>query len=281
MSVVELILSSLVGTSLLCTIPGVITFVKTLREGYSFHNRKDSSYTSVLINPSDQEESYQLLWPRLDVWLHQISLFFSLLFLLNEIFSSYESILGMSFSIYLGQLMVIAAVDIIALSCDSLKKISSKSLFLKTVWIPVYFINTIYFVVYFVMRNSNHDFSSRNLVGASFFAFSGLIFSLAAATEKKPLILINPPTEEFRADLVSYLTFSYINKDLVNVTLTKDSLELEDVPGLIDGDSCSSVHKVIISIINSRICNERPIDQPDLFFTNDGRKSLHTQGPLA
>ena len=257
MSEVEVILSLLVGASLLCTIPGVVTFVKTLREGYSFHNRKDSSYTSVLINPIDQEENYHLLWPRLNVWLHQISIFFSSLFLLNEIFSSYESILDMSCSTYLSHLMVIAAVDIIALSCDSLKKISSKSLALKTVWIPVYFINTIYFVAYFVMRNSNDDFSSRNLVGASFFAFCGLLFSLVAATEKKPLVLINPPTEEFRAGLLSYLTFSYINKDLVNVALTKDSLELEDVPGLIDGDSCSSVHKVFTSIINFYAHNEK------------------------
>jgi hypothetical protein len=257
MSVVEVILSSLVGGSLLCTIPGVIKFVRTLREGYSFHNRKNSSYTSVLINPNEQEESHQLLWPRLDVWLHQISIFFSLLFLLKEIFSSYESILGMNFSTYLGHLMVIAVVDIIALSCDSLKKISSTSLALKTVWIPVYFINTIYYMVYFVMRNSSDDLASRNLVGASFFAFCGLIFSLLAATEKKPLLLVNPPTEEFRAGLLSYLTFSYINKDLVNVALTKDSLELEDVPGLIDGDSCSSVHEVIISTINLRVHKQK------------------------
>lgn len=261
MSAVEVILSSLVGASLLCTIPGVVTFVKTLREGHSFHNRKDSSYTSVLINPNDQEESHQLLWSRLDVWLQQISVFFSLLFLLNEIFSSYKSILDMSFSTYLSHLMVIAAVDVIALSCDSLKKISSKSLALKTVWIPVYFINTIYFMAYFMMRNRGDDLPSRNLVGALLFASCGLLFSFVAAMERKPLVLINPPTEEFRAGLLSYLTFSYINKDLVNVSVNKDSLELEDVPGLIDGDSCSSVYKVIMSIADSRIFDVRTNDE--------------------
>ena len=249
-SSVEVVLSSLVCASLLCTIPGVLTYVKTLREGHSFHNSKDSSYTSVFVDPADQEENHQLLWPRFDVWLHQTSTFFSLLFLLNEIFSSYQSILDMSCSSYLLHLMVIATVDIIVLSCDSLKKVPSKSMILKTVWIPVYTVNALYFLAYFLMRNSSNGFSSHNLAGASLFAFCALLFSLTAATKKKPLVLLNPPTDEFRADLLSYLTFSYINKDLVNVALIKDSLELEDVPGLIDGDSCISVYKVTSSIID-------------------------------
>ena len=47
----------------------------------------------------------------------------------------------------------------------------------------------------------------------------------------------HPPPPELTVDMLSYFTFSYMNKDIIDLLSAKDSLAIEDVPGLGDNDS--------------------------------------------
>lgn len=246
MSADETFLLVLVVTSMICCTVGTITFATTVIGSSTIFNRGGSSYSSLPTNAGEFSEVSKLLWPRYRVWLHQTCVFISLLLIMKEIFDSCGSYptlrcLGKSW-----HLVVIAAIDVLSLFCDSLKKISSLSWKSKSVWIPTYAANALYLAAYFILK-TNHANDSLNLACASLFALFGLFFSITAAMVVKPKLLHNPVTEEFTAGLLSYLTFSFINKSLIHVASSKGSLDLEDVPGLIDGDSCFRVYEVILT----------------------------------
>lgn len=238
-------------TLMICTITlCLVTLWITLRGSTILTSRRDSSYSGVDVNES--LESDHFLWPRLRVWMHQICTFLSLIFVIAEISAScgYSGILECSDDI--AYLVVMATANIVVLFCDSSKKISSQNWRSKSLWIPVYFVNATFLAVYLLVGWSSVTNRYR-MAAAAALSVGGLFFSVAAAVDNKYIVLENPPTKEYTAELLSYITFSYINKDLINLALSKESLELEDVPNLIDGDSCSSVHKVdyctLISIL--------------------------------
>ena len=233
----------LVVTSMVCCTVGMATFATRVIESSTIFNRGDSSYSSLPTNAGESSEVSKLLWPRYRVWLHQICIFISLLLITKEVFDSCGSYPTMLCLEKTWHLVVIAVIDALSLFCDSLKKISSLSWKRKSVWIPTYAANAIYLAVHFISKK-NYGSDTLNLACASLFAFVGLFFSITAAMAVKPKLLIYPATEEFTAGLLSYLTFSFINKSLIHVASNKGSLDLEDVPGLIDGDSCFQVYEV-------------------------------------
>lgn len=158
-----------------------------------------------------------------------------------EISASCKKAIVMSCYLSSWHLIAIAAIYCISLFGDCLNRISSLDWKIRTLWVPVYVMNTLYLIVHIIIYKKN---LSPIIVSVAIFSAGGAIFSIIGAVERRPTVLINPPTKEYTAGLLSYLTFSYINKDLVDVGMNKESLELEDVPGLIDGDSCSCVYKV-------------------------------------
>jgi hypothetical protein len=69
-----------------------------------------------------------------------------------------------------------------------------------------------------------------------------VMFAALAIYDSKLTPQTLPPTEEYKAGLLSFLFFSYIN-GIIDAAARKDSLELEDVPGLVDADTCAFMHE--------------------------------------
>ena len=250
MSVVASLLPIMMGTSVLCSVPGVIVFISTATAREP--NPNETIYESLPIACDDAEQSKQLLWPRMNVWMQQMCIISSFILIATDLSMSSclnpSSILCYEDSWHL---LVICFIDFIALFCDSSKKVSSENWKMRFLWVPTYTINTLYFITYLIQKYQYNSYNSLYLYSAVIFALFGMIFSILAVIHRKPIILNNPPTKEFTAGLFSYITFSYINKDLIDVGMSKESLELEDVPNLIDGDTCLSVYNVSIKTINN------------------------------
>ena len=243
MSVASMILLAL----MICTIIlSLVTLWITFRGSRVVIGRRDSSYSGVDVDES--LESDYVLRPRLRVWVHQICTFLCLIFVITEIYASCGYSRTLECTDDISYLVVMATVNVVVLFCDSSKKISSQNWRSKSLWIPVYFMNAAFLVAYMLMGWSSITNKLR-MAAAAALSLGGLFFSVAAAVDNKYMVLENPPTKEYTAELLSYITFSYINKDLIDLALSKESLELEDVPNLIDGDSCSSVHKVDYCIL--------------------------------
>ena len=234
MSAVNIYLSALMGFSVLCSIPGICMFLSKLWGRPLNHD--ENNYESLHVNTA-----VQLFWPRLYTWLRQIWIFCSFVLIVTEISSSCNEAVAVTCYVSSWQLVTISAIYVISLLGDSLDRRASISWKLIILWVPVYVVNALYLLVS-TIGDQNARSSVR--VGGTIFAVGGAIFSIIAAAQRRPTVLINPPTKEYTAGLLSYLTFSYINKELIDRGMNKESLELEDVPGLNDDDSCSLVYKV-------------------------------------
>ena len=274
MSAIDSILPILTAASVICSTPGVVLFASTLfskttlsRIGSSNEilptsQSVPSGYSSCptdTSDPCDPSECSTFFWPRTHVWMQQLCVLSSAFLIIREIYTSCDYL---SISCYFdsSHILVISLVYCTALLCDALNKISSKNWKIRSLWVPVYAINSLYLVLNMFRYDWNNENNGNNgnnegngsisvgLASATFFAVLGTFFAIIAAIGTKPIILINPPTKEYTVGLSSYLTFSYINKDIVHLGMSKASLELEDVPGLIDGDTCSCVYKTIDSL---------------------------------
>jgi ABC-type multidrug transport system fused ATPase/permease subunit len=81
------------------------------------------------------------------------------------------------------------------------------------------------------------DYHVQLICIASMCAFLlGVVFEVYAA-RVVPVRQVHPPTAEFKANLLSYVTFSYLN-DLIQLAMREESLENTHVPAFSDGDCC-------------------------------------------
>jgi hypothetical protein len=72
------------------------------------------------------------------------------------------------------------------------------------------------------------------VIAFSFAMINGIIDS--------KVLQINPPTLEYTCGFFSYFTFSYLTRPLIQLGLTKDSLDLNDVPTFVDEDSAEQIY---------------------------------------
>jgi len=69
------------------------------------------------------------------------------------------------------------------------------------------------------------------------------VFAVCATYFNPPTPQENPPTREFECGLLEYISFSYMNKRLIQPGLHKGTLEITDVPLLMDADSSAIIYK--------------------------------------
>ena len=234
MSANDIYLSALTFFSVLCSVPGVCMFVSTSWGRQPNHD--ENNYESLHVNTTAK-----LLWPRLYTWLRQIWIFCSFVLIVTEISSSCNEAVAVTCYVSSWQLVTISAIYTISLLGDSPDTRASINWKIRILWVPVYVVNALYLVISHI---EDKNARSSAIVGGTIFAVGGAIFSIIAAVQRRPKVLTNAPTKEYTAGLLSYLTFSYINKELIGRGMNKESLELEDVPGLNDDDSCALVYKV-------------------------------------
>jgi hypothetical protein len=205
-----------------------------------------AAYANLPLSADDMHKKHEnLLFPRMYVWLQQICILSSILCICREVFTS--CLLNLVCYINYSSTFIIATSYIISLGCDPLGKIS-RNWKAKSVWIPAYSMNALFLML--LAKTESNDLISPTIL-AAIFAISALVFSIIVAIEHKPITLKNPPPEEFTVGLFSFMTFSYINKEIVAVRNKKESLELDDVPGIIDRDTCKVISKVLHSLIDS------------------------------
>ena len=114
-------------------------------------------------------------------------------------------------------------------------------------WVPCYFANTLYLLtqLFSVMSADGqmHDCYIFAAIAAVFFMILATIFSIFTINLNR-LKQDNAPTREFTSGFLEYITFSYMN-ELIRVAGEKESLEVEDVPTIIDDDTCEKIDEKI------------------------------------
>ncbi len=83
-----------------------------------------------------------------------------------------------------------------------------------------------------------------------------LAFALLCAALDLKAMQINPPNAEYSCELLSYVTFSYLNETLIKVARLKKVLQFEDVPKFVDADSSEQIwdrFRLILSSYKNQI----------------------------
>lgn len=74
-------------------------------------------------------------------------------------------------------------------------------------------------------------------------SYACMVLRLTMPSLSEPILQNHPPPQEYIVrSLFDYIAFSYINKDLIDVIMSKESLDIDDVPGLSDDDSSSDLY---------------------------------------
>ena len=151
--------------------------------------------------------------------------------------------------------LLIMLTSIAALLCDNLNKLLHNDVKLRSLWLPLYACNALYLSLMCVNTMNGGTYTTVNgepsttttattttttTTATSSEAFLAIIPCLAAIITvigcirsgiPRGIPQQRPPTTEYTSGLFSYMTFSYHTR-LVQLALSKVSLELEDVPPL-------------------------------------------------
>lgn len=115
-------------------------------------------------------------------------------------------------------------------------------------WLPIYAVNFLYSIVA-AYQKSGEDFTMPICITSSAAMFFALLYSFY----NPDLAQYHPPTDEYTSRLLSYLSFSYLNKLLIQPGLRKDALDMSDVPNFVDDDSAEVVNKKIAYLMRKRL----------------------------
>ena len=118
---------------------------------------------------------------------------------------------------------------------------------LKLLWLPVYVIGVLHGILRLYLYSSN-------MINTTICLYSvGTVFGIIAvycachrflvASDTMPISQTYAPPSEYTCNLYQYLTFSFINEDLVSKISLKDSLELDEIPSLGDSDHCDLLYR--------------------------------------
>lgn len=252
----DLLLSLLVTLSIISSIPVVSVYIYSFIYSDNNNNIPSSSdddnnmtggYTSISTNENQQNvNEKKVLYPRTTFFLQQTSIFSCTFFIIIDIISSCYIENNESCTDNFCSTTIFIVINVLSLMCDTLCKIS-KNWKIKILWIPTYTINVLYIITEGVVRSSNNGMLSSYYILAMIFSITGLIFSIIIVTQNTPIILKNNKTEEYTVGMISYFTFSYMN-GIYRKGMSKISVEIEDIEGLMDRDTSEYIHKVCICI---------------------------------
>lgn len=114
-------------------------------------------------------------------------------------------------------------------------------------WLSVYVFNVIYAV--FADTLLGNYLSFPILITSSV----ALLFSILSSYFNPSIAQENPLTREYLCGLFDYITFSYLNKLLIQPGLKKEALEMGDVPTFVDDDCAYIVNRKVAKLVATRL----------------------------
>lgn len=206
-----------------------------------------SNYFQSYNNDMDRKNHSFILRSRIFLWLRQLFLFLSIgieimrfqSFIFSETNNhiSRNQVLGLVGS----SLYIISAIY--TLFRDSITNLyNSKN---RKLWLIVYSLVFIYNVMEYLFLQDLSSFLSL--------LFSSICINFAVINSfiSVEVLQVHFPPLEFTCGIFDYLTFSYL-KSLILVGLQKESLQIEDVPMLVDADCAAIVWDKLKLILNSK-----------------------------
>ncbi len=218
-----------------------------------YTNKNSKQYVLVdSIDDNNSNNNYKL--PRTYLWLQQLTLIGCMFFItMSTILKIYfcneyqdDVVIVLTKEFYV---VVILICQLIALLNDFNRY--NMTLALKIIWLPVYIMALIYSLIrltlFLISMSNNTLIMSLNIV-AVIFATLTLYFALYRlfiTNSTSPVKQVHPPPYEYTCSLYQYLTFSFINNDLIAKISMKDSLELDDIPTLGDNDRSDYLYRLL------------------------------------
>lgn len=131
------------------------------------------------------------------------------------------------------------------------------------IWIFGFWISFCYVCFDYYVFNNN--LSIVSIV----FSFLTCTSSLLHFVLKTKIPQTNPPPTEFTSGLISFITFSYITEPLIQIGATKESLAIDDLPGLSDADSCDLLFQRLCEYNSekSRVAHQDSLSDSSFAYT--------------
>lgn len=176
-------------------------------------------------NHDDRDRTY-VLRPRIFIWIRQILfgvviLSYLVLCLMTLESVSFDAMIVNDFDYPSVIICITLSISILIDGLNNIYSVKSKSL-----WLFVYCLTAPYFAYESV------PFSSWRFVAY----FMGIISTAFDILFAPTILQYNQPTVEFTCDLFEYISFSYLNRILINPMQHK-MMEFEDIPGIVDSDT--------------------------------------------
>lgn len=171
-------------------------------------------------------ERAQKLYSRLPTWFKQVLIFACAIVLIKEMITSGPvTVVGIC-----GESLTIISY-FLALRYDSLHNLKRKNN--SMAWLLFYISSAVFHGVDYLLHERIARVIAFVLMAG---AVAANIMTLVAPIYTLQLF---PPSAEFTCDLFSFITFSYINDNLIKLGRAKESIDYEDIPHLSDCDRAS------------------------------------------
>eukprot|EP01031_Cornospumella_fuschlensis_P029394 gene29394-35482_t len=151
------------------------------------------------------------------VWLKHLVLYAACVMCTVNVFNLPEPVSAVSYTAWFAQILTF----IFLVYLDDVKIIGTGY---QRKFLYVYFLLTLLGAIEFVWQQTTLSLSLflcyAIVLGASIFVSFFNFYKL----------LSNPPTPEYTSNLLTYVSFSYLNKILIKPNMKKEAMEFEDVP---------------------------------------------------
>ena len=171
------------------------------------------------------------------LWIQQTCMNMALVIILYQCFDRIvlheENVLSFSNAFY------ISFVLITSVFFDD--NISERQKGIKTAWIPLYVLVILY------LLSKDLAFPSLPHAVALISACTGLLFACIQLFAQLEISQKHVAPAEYTTNMFGFLTFSFITEPVILAAWRKGSLNLEDLPSLVDHDTCEAVWGLIQS----------------------------------
>ena len=167
-------------------------------------------------NDEIQSEKF-VLHNRGNIWARQLCIFTIICIFI------YDSIDG---GLKIDKTFIIVSL-LLSLLCDGINLITNRKM--KLLWLIIYSIQSLYFIEQCIISLSLPTIASLILY------FIILINTIFEVTFPQSWEQINKPSAEYTCNILNFISFSYLNKILIDPMQNK-TMEISDIPTLIDAD---------------------------------------------
>lgn len=115
--------------------------------------------------------------------------------------------------------------------------------YLRLSWLPLYYVSSVY-----ILSTALEDPSRLHLASSFSCAFAAVVAMAHLVVDIDIPQKLEPPAE-YTCNLLTYCMFSFVTKPILLLALWNGFLTIEDVPGLMDEDSCAEVYGALAEAV--------------------------------